>query len=185
MWLLAPGAPPAQLLAALGALRVFCANVGGPRGDAKPNPRRTRSAAGASGEAAPLAYEPWLEPCRVRLGSLGTEQRLEAMVAAGLLPAAVRLVGEAVGGRGAAAEGAPSGGPGGGGVGGPAGVSHQEREAVAASALGLLCGLAGCEGMRDGLRCANPSGFCQAHECQLQPCPACSVSHSQARRPRS
>ena len=149
VWLLAPGAPPPQLLGALGALRVFCASVGGPHGDSTPNPRRRGSVAGAGGEAALLAYEPWLEPCRVRLGSLGTEQRLEAMVAAGLLPAAVRLVGEAVGGRGAAAEGAPSGSPC-----AAAGVSHQEREAVAARALGLLCGLAGCEGMRNGLRCA-------------------------------
>ena len=183
MWLLAPGAPPAQLLAALSALRVFCANVGGPRGDSKPNPRSKRSAApaaGSSGQAAQLTYEPWLEPCRVRLGSLGTEQRLEAMVAAGLLPAAVRLVGEAVGGRGAAPEGVPAGSPDGGIS---ASVSYKDREAVAASALGLLCGLASCEGMRDLLRCAStPGGPKEAHS-MPGPCQCglgCMCSHVRA-----
>lgn len=169
VWLLALGAPPPLLLAALGALRVFCAGAGGPRGDpgAKSGSAPTASkppppapAVLQDDAAARHSGEPWADSLGFRIGSLGSEARLEALVIAGLLPAAVRLVGEAVAARGPGgpecAAGSAWGRTGTDPVGAlaVAGQDLAEREAVAASALGLLGGLAGCEGMRDALRCA-------------------------------
>jgi len=168
VWLLAPGAPPAVLLGALGALRVFCAGAGGPRGDA-PACAAPHVAPGAGRDASGVAPARqgcyWAEAglMAARSNSLGFEARLDALMAAGLLPAAVRLVSEAVDVPGlpgdAGACPAPAAAPAACEAGAASAAAAQApkatREAIAASALGLLGGLAGCKDMRDALRDAG------------------------------